>query len=133
LETVPGIVSAARELLAGLDDSRSEFPLYTKLWDRLNQIHGQIDGKQDSGDKCRSAFCSLVGDADASTRKLQDTNGSLMFLTETTMRGHALHRRLDKFMDAFWVGSSTGRMDGVVPASKLKSATTEQGLAGMQY
>jgi len=123
LESVPGIVSSARQLLGGLHDSRSEVSLYADLWDRLEQIHGRVGGEHCS-DKCRAAFCSLVGDADTSTKKLQDMNGNLMFLAETTMRGHALHRRLDKVVDAFSITSTTGRENGVILAAELKSIAT---------
>jgi hypothetical protein len=110
LRSVPDVISAARELLGGLLDSRGELSMYVELWDRLEQVHGLIDEKL--SDKCRTAFRSLVVDAGDATTKLHDTNRSLTFLAETTMRCHALRRRLDKFLDAFTVASITERKDG---------------------
>jgi len=40
------------------------------------------------------------------------------------MRGHALHRRLDKVVDAFSITSTTGRENGVILAAELKSIAT---------
>lgn len=61
-------------------------------------MHLQIHGNQ--SDECRVAFCSLVTYADVSTAKLKDTNTSIISLAETTMRYHALGRRLDRLGDA---------------------------------
>ncbi|KAL4116315.1 hypothetical protein PRIC2_013312 [Phytophthora ramorum] len=105
LKCVPETIAKARRLVVRLRDVPGQrdavLSLYACLWDRLEQVHRQIDGSSDA--ECRAAFCSLVADADVSTTELEDTKGNLVALAETTMRCYALNRTLAKLCDAYFL------------------------------
>ncbi|KAL4144874.1 hypothetical protein PRNP1_013999 [Phytophthora ramorum] len=105
LKCVPETIAKARRLVVRLRDVPGQrdavLSLYACLWDRLEQVHRQIDGSSDA--ECRAAFCSLVADADVSTTELEDTKGNLVSLAETTMRCYALSRTVAKLCDAYFL------------------------------
>ncbi|KAE9308204.1 hypothetical protein PF008_g21035 [Phytophthora fragariae] len=104
-ESVPEVIAAARRSLAESKDYVAQadavIPLFGSLWEQLEQVQNRIDTHH--SDACRTAFGSLVADADASTKKLQDRKRSLISLAETTMRCHAQHRALTKFCEAQFI------------------------------
>ncbi|KAE9356775.1 hypothetical protein PF008_g3451 [Phytophthora fragariae] len=106
------VISAAQDLLARLQgDSKgvakayteAVYSLYGSMWDRLEQVHRQIQVNIDFAGV--TDFCSIIGDADKCTRRLEDTQSTsnLIYLMKTTMRCYAIGRRLDKFMDDYFL------------------------------
>lgn len=102
LEHVPTVVAAARQVLTQLqqhtDQRVAELSLYRDLWGQLERIHGLIDAS--CGAAGRSAFSSLVADAELATQELPTRKANLTSLAESTLLCHALRRRLDKFCEA---------------------------------
>ncbi|POM71191.1 LOW QUALITY PROTEIN: Serine/threonine protein kinase [Phytophthora palmivora] len=101
LDQVPETIAAARTLFTQFQEewigTNNVFFLVGS--DRLEEIHEHIHNNPNP-DCCRVLY-TLVVDADVATSKLQDCKLTLVDLTETTMQIYALHRRLDKFCEAY--------------------------------
>ncbi|GMF35527.1 unnamed protein product [Phytophthora fragariaefolia] len=106
----------ARHLLARWqeteDHNSSLVVLYVSLWDQCEHVHHQIL-EADGDVACCNAFHSLISEAQASISKLPSMKGDMISLTEITMRGYALQRRLKKLCEAFFL-QSPGEHDTIV-------------------
>ncbi|KAG7375710.1 Leucine-rich repeat serine/threonine-protein kinase 2 [Phytophthora pseudosyringae] len=109
LENVHFVIAAARRLFSRLQDDNQEVAaregkvdaLYSSLWDRLEQVYYHIRDIRDTLNYgSRTTFCCLVADANDSTKRLQDKARTLVSLAETALQCYALHRRLDKYVEA---------------------------------
>ncbi|KAE9067069.1 hypothetical protein PF010_g27611, partial [Phytophthora fragariae] len=103
LRSVPQVAATAQGILARLqlestrDEVASVLLLYVCLWNRLEQIHGQISIK--NGEDFRAEFGSIVAEVDSVTSKLQESTTSRLALAELALRCYAFERRLDKLGD----------------------------------
>jgi serine/threonine protein kinase len=82
-------------------------PIYDLLWDRIASVQHHTRGHH----ACEHAdsMSEMLDTARASTEALQTVSSTLTQLTEATLGGYALHRRLDKFVDAVFL--SLGEQD----------------------
>ncbi|KAJ8533222.1 hypothetical protein ON010_g14032 [Phytophthora cinnamomi] len=100
LGSIPQLAATAQRRLAKLQqDSKQEeltsvLLLYVSLWNRLEQIHGQSSYRDN--DDLPAEFFSLVGEVDAATSELQDSNRSLFALAVLALRCYASERCLNK-------------------------------------
>ncbi|KAE9271703.1 hypothetical protein PR003_g30434 [Phytophthora rubi] len=103
LRSVPQVAATAQGLLARLqlESNRNEVAsvllLYVCLWNRLEQIHGQMSIK--NGEEFRAEFGSIVGEVDLVMSTLQESTTSRLALAELALRCYAFERRLDKLGD----------------------------------
>jgi serine/threonine protein kinase len=84
----------------GQVDGRVEiWYLYLSLWQRIELVHAHIVTSQQIGHQDEK-LCLLVEDARVCTLKLSGLSHTLQEMTEATLHGYALHRRLDKLVSA---------------------------------
>ncbi|GMF28034.1 unnamed protein product [Phytophthora fragariaefolia] len=82
--------------------SESLIVLYSRLWEHVEYVRGQITNDANFA-ACWSVFHFLVGEAQRSTTTMKDMDNKMISLTQTTMRCYALHRRLNKLCDVYFL------------------------------
>lgn len=90
-------------VVAGSSSIVALFDLYTALWARLEEVHAEV---AEATSDCSLALERLVESARAASLKLEGTNNTLVDLTEKSLRGYTLHRRLDKLIAAHFLRAS---------------------------
>lgn len=98
LKPITQVIESARKKIGMLPDDRGDFKLYVNLWDRIERVLEQVDGKQTPDS--RETFGVLVHDAFVATMKLSSANQNIISVADTTIQYYALNRRLDKFLEA---------------------------------
>jgi len=84
---------------AGSKEHKVLQQIFNLLWDRLEILASTVGS--DGGDV--ECLRELVKQVQEGTTALQDTHDTLLEFTQTAMRGYALHRDLDKLIEAnFW-------------------------------
>lgn len=104
------IISTAKKQLADGTEGALEHDhgamhqIYRALWGRLEEVYALVANKKDFSrhDDLRS----LVEAAHNRTKKLQRVDETLGELTEATLHGYALHRRLNKFISAHFLNAA---------------------------
>lgn len=76
---------------------------YELLWDRLNEVCDRVSGRETFG--CLDDLEAFVLRARDETAALKSYSNTLVVFAETTLRGYALHRRVDKLLAAHFLST----------------------------